>query len=224
MMKSVTARSGLAAAAALTVMAMAGNGMAAPLTSFSFSSIPGQPLVFSPLGSFVFGDENGGNDDFQIDNQIGGAGTLNALFGDIDGDFSFNDPMGSDTAVVTTTNGEISISDGTDVFTASINLVELMETSGFGNLQGFAIGGTILYSGATYSGSNSDLQTLATTADNGGLITFQTTQVADLDDLYVNGATVSYSGTSSVQVPVPGTLALLGAGLIGLGIIRRRAQ
>ena len=215
----------LASLVAAGVLMFSGAASAAPLLGFDFSSSNGQPIQFTGSGNFQFGDEDNDNDDFQITNQTGGNGVLGGLNGDLDGQYTFPDPNGAPSVSITTTNGELTIFDGADLFSAPVNLITISEVTGvdFANIEGELILGS-----ATYSGSNADLIDITSRSLDGPLgVSFQTASIpgqTDLDNLFTGNVSTSYSGSVGLPVPAPATLGLLGAGLIGLGVISRRRQ
>ena len=220
-----TTKTTLASLAAAGALMFSGAASAAPLLGFDFSSENGQPIQFTGNGNFQFGDEDDDNDDFEITNQTGGNGVLGTLKGDLDGQYTFSDPSGAPSVSVTTTNGELTIDDGTNVFTAPVNLITISEVTGldFANIEGELILGS-----ATYGGSNDDLIDIASRTLDGPLgVSFQTAAIGgqtDLDNLFTGNVSTSYSGSVGLPVPAPATLGLLGAGLIGLGVVSRRRK
>lgn len=226
---------GLATAAVAAVALAAPDVQAQPVTSFNFASNADQDLFFEPGGTFLFGDDTDVVNDFDITSQTGGTGTLVGLTGEIVGAFSFADPAGGETAPVTTTGGLLLLSDGAGgVVTAGLDLTLIGEgAEDFEDTA--AIRGRADFTGSTYSGSNADLLTLVGQgpgSDGPAIITFQTVEeggIIDLDVLYADGGNFSYSGSIGTpftegEVPEPATLGLIGAGLLGLGMIGRRRK
>jgi hypothetical protein len=203
--------------AAAAVLAFTSPAQA--IVDFDISNNVGKQLVFDGAGNFNFMDEvANSNDDFRITGQTGGTNSLLGLNGDIDGTFSFADPMGATSVAISNPVGAtFTIKDGAGVvLTSDITLFTLSELGGI-----FAgITGEILVSNVSYAGANADLLTLASVPGAVGGITFQVSGGADLDSLFANAHDYSYSGTFT-PVPEPGTMLLMGSGLLGLGLWRK---
>lgn len=212
---------GLATAAVAAFALAAPDAQAQPLTQFDFSGQPEENLVFESGGSFTIGD-------FEIDDQKGGEDALVGLTGMISGSFSFADPGMDPTAPVTSPgDAQLTITGADGTVTGALNLTLIGEgAEGFEDTA--AIRGTVDFSGSPYAGANPDL--LALTDEGPITVTFQTPGVPiNLAALYETGGTFSYSGSVATpftegEVPEPATLGLIGAGLLGLGMIGRRRK
>jgi PEP-CTERM motif-containing protein len=107
-------------------------------------------------------------------------------------------------------------------FSAPIDFVQLTEFN-LGPVHLGGIAGSVVLGAATYTGSNTDLLSLANHPAGGIVISFQKVRGnLDLDQLFARGFTTSWSGSVS-PTPEPGSLLLLGSGVVGLvGAARRK--
>jgi hypothetical protein len=188
--------------------------------------------------SFNFTNNSSG-DGFQITETSGDHSAV-GLFGTIGGTFSYTSVTttagGLETALVTTSNGTLSISDGTDVLTGNISGMNIFT---FGTTGAINYTGSINLSGISYTGSNTELLALENDVNMnnaGGVVTlsFQFTNPSQtLLSLETGNNSTSYSGTVSASgefsgqsVPEPGTLCLgcIALGTIVLGTSWRRAR
>lgn len=149
-----------------------------------------------------------------------GSGDLVSLNGMITGSYDFADPAGANTVTLNSTgSNDFTISDGTDVFSADIDLIQLQ-----GGIAG-VIFGAIDFSSSSYSGTNDGLIALNDLIQNTPnlAVTFFAPGFLsglDLDDLFQNGSGGELGYTARVAtnlptaVPEPGPLALLGFGVL----------
>jgi hypothetical protein len=189
---------------------------ATPL-SLGFSSIPGSLIDFDGAGNFTF--SNSGTNDFQINNDQGGTNSALGLFGNLSGTFAIGVISGGGTFAPVTGTGSLIIHDGVNDLTASVDWVDIT-TSGTGStLNSNAVANL---TGITYSGTNADLLTIKNSLVASGTLSFTFNPAVSLSDLKSNGThATTYSGTLTAT-PEPMTFSLLGAGLLGLGLLRKR--
>ena len=194
---------------------------AVTINSFNLFNVD---VDFLPGGTIDF-DADFLFDDFDIASQTGGAGDLGGLGGEIDGTFTF-DTLGA----VTSAGGTFSIDDGDgdssgsdDLLTGTLNF----DSIGFSN---FAVSQVVSINGTTtfdpgYSGANTDLATLSSSGIEYQISTdFFFFGLTTFENLFTNGDAggTLLASVGQVTVPEPGALAILGLGLVGIGVFSRR--
>lgn len=222
------------ALAGALALAATGMAVAGPLTSLSIAAVGNKDVGFQPGGLFHV-DADPAATGFTVSGTTGGSGALVGLGGRITGLYAFADPEGSPQVPVSGGPGAFVLEDGTgNIFSAPVSFSMLLEYQGpFAGLMG-----EIDFSAATYGGANTDLLALAGTGRAPLSITFHITPgPLDLDVLYdaprrlTERGMSTYVGLVSVvqqppgqelSVPEPGTAALLGVGLLGIGFAGRR--
>jgi hypothetical protein len=157
------------------------------------------------------------------------SGTASGLYGNVSGNFGVGTitttttPQGPlETAGVTGT-GNLSIFDGSFTLTANLNWVDIATFGTAGSLNTL---GTANLNNILYSGSNIDLLALADAGAGTQTATFQFSSPTSLTDLFTNSSFItstSFSGSISA-VPVPASIWLFGAAVLGLaGITRKKS-
>jgi hypothetical protein len=187
---------------------------------FNFSSVVGASVVFDgATDSFSF--PNSGAYDFEI--TLSDEPSLVGLFGTIHGTFTIGAIAGglTQTAPVTGT-GIFTIDDGKGfTLTADIDMLSIFSkgtTVGMND-----VGGINLYN-ISYGGLNKGLVELTTLGSAIATLSAQFIPPRSLKTLTAGSlvSSTSYSGTVVSNIPEPGAFALIGGGLLALGMLRRR--
>ena len=189
--------------------------------TLDFANVFGSSISFDGAGNFSF--PNSGTYDFVINGETGGS-TAGGLFGNLSGTFAIGTiaTVGSTETAAVTGAGLLTITDASAVnLTADLNWVSIQTTgTSSGTINEL---NTVNLSNMSYSGSNVDLLALAAPTTGIATVSFQFIPAQDLNALKVTSEGNSYSGTIGIgTVPEPMTLSLMGVGLLGLGLLRKR--
>ena len=203
---------------------------------FNISSVPGSSIEFTGQGGShadINFDPGLTGRDFQIDLVLGGTGSATGYRGNISGIYDMG-PVTTvsgpvplvETAPVAGT-GTFSIFDGVDTLTATVAWVEAnsLKTSAI-SVAALGVAGNL--SAISYSGTDPDLLAFAAGIDETAVLSFLFPPPGkSLAELTNPGSeATSYSGLAGSRTDVPDsgtTLVLLGMGLFGLSMIRRRS-
>jgi hypothetical protein len=184
--------------------------------TLNLANLPNAALNFAG-GTFSFSSNING-DQFTITSVTGGVGDSVGLDGYVSpsGPFTIGTISGSDgfESAPVTGSGTLYITDAQSKnLTGTIQWysINMAGTSGFLNLSG-----TINLTGITYPGSNNDLGVLAAAGSASDLVSFQFIPEETLAQLKATtGLSTSFSETITA-IPEPGTITLVGMGLISL--------
>jgi hypothetical protein len=216
---------GLAAAIGLALCA----NTAQAAISLDFANLPRTAIQFNgAASSFQLNPTSGGNQ-FQITG--GGTGSAVLFQGNVaSGPWTYGPitTVGNHQSANVTGGGVLTISDGSADLTGNVNWIEVSTTGSIGGVNAALV---VNVTGITYSGTDPDLMSLATSSDGSMNLSFQFSPSKTLTDLTtgVLPYKTSYSGSiSNIPVPEPttmlaGALLLLPFGVSAIRMLRRKS-
>jgi len=163
-----------------------------------------------------------------------GPGSADGLLGSVTTTSGFSYTGTGSTAALSGT-GTLTISDGTNTLTGNLTGQEIAISISAGQINPYEV---VNLTGVTYSGTNADLQALATAGGGNGVVAI-TFNFANLINITLGtladqpltttsfAGTISASGVNITSVPEPSSFAIAGLGalgMIGYGLRRRKAQ
>jgi hypothetical protein len=199
--------------AALIAGSIGAIGNSAMATQISYSSANGADIIFNGTGGFSF-TSPGPDLTIQSGSAFGDSGTISGSYqiGTI------STSGGTSTASVTG-SGVLTIVDGLQTLTANLTWVDIVQNGTGSTLNDT---GAVNLSNVTYGGSNVDLLALATAINDSDTLDFTFIQAQSLSTIASTSESTTFSGTIAT-VPDGGTTAmLLGAGLSGLALLKRK--
>jgi hypothetical protein len=205
---------------AVALLAVVSLGARADIV-LNIAAVDGATINFSS-GTITF--PNTATNDFSITSQVGGTGVAKNLNGNLDGTFVIGAVTNngiSQTAPVTG-SGTLSIFDGTNTFSSTVNWASIFSTGAAGGLN--AISTIANLSAFSYTGSNVDLLQFMAAPTATGTLTYQFTSATDLNFLKTNTTSTSYSGSLISAVPEPASILGLGSVLLLFGAMLRRKK
>lgn len=197
--------------------------------SFDFASVSGSSIQFTGTGDTIdFPDDPITGYDFVITDSS--SPSLNNLKGNIGGTFNvgtISGPTNAEYATITTSNGTLSVFDGSTTLTANLDWKDIQV---YNSLAGVMNGSGLInlgLSSISYTGSNTGLLDILNAADRSVVLTFQFSPLKkkSLTDLMTDTkvTVTSFSGSVSA-VPEPSACLMLGGTAVGLLLFVRRRK